>query len=575
MKKILALALTALLVAVLIPNAVMADGITIEVPEEMELPTWNVLDDPGEGYATVEEAAAAIGKTALTGIYTYVNGGEGYGGEGSENLWDNKTGSKYCTGTFPTVSIAQLDGTYKVDGIILATANDNADYNDRSPFEWCVYGSADGVTWTPLAYGDDTFFEEVNFTYFPAALTVDGEYEFIMFYSDGALSGTFQMSECVICGERTGDSKVEAEKVELPAVAEWIDFTAGTPIANNGAEYEDEAAAIASIGKTPIDNVTFVLGTIGNNNEGPENLWDRDNTTKFCTGNAPFISIVELDDTYGIDGIVLSTANDNAEYNGRNPQNWAILGSNDFENWDLIVNGDATFLAETDFIYYAASFEQTGGYKYIAWEAEGAEGGGTFQLAEVVLTGAKAEAAAAAAPAAPELLAKSWDNIFVDGEMMVNGGADGWLASNPIEGDIASLGVRGWSYVSTGISAYAYAIDGGEAVKSADFINDRPDVKAAINEIAEGFDISIDVSGVAEGAHTVKIYAVAPDDTLVDTGFDLPFTKAAPAPVEDVVVTDAPAAEETSPNTFDFGLIALFASVASLAGFAASKSRKH
>ena len=259
MKKILALALTALLAAVLIPNAVMADGITIEVPEEMELPSWNVLDDPGEGYATVEEAAAAIGKTALTGIYTYVNGGEGYGGEGSENLWDNKTGSKYCTGTFPTVSIAQLDGTYKVDGIILATANDNASYNDRNPFEWCVYGSADGVTWTPLAYGDDTFFEEVNFTYFPAALTVDGEYEFIMFYSDGALSGTFQMSECVICGERTGDSKVEAEKVELPAVAEWIDYTAGTPIANNGAEYEDEAAAVASIGKTPIDGVTFVL----------------------------------------------------------------------------------------------------------------------------------------------------------------------------------------------------------------------------------------------------------------------------------------------------------------------------
>ena len=123
-----------------------------------------------------------------------------------------------------------------------------------------------------------------------------------------------------------------------------------------------------------------------------------------------------------------------------------------------------------------------------------------------------------------ELLGKSWDNIFVDGEMMVNGGADGWLNDNKVEGAISELEVRGWAYISTDLNGYAYAIDGGDAVKSADFIADRPDVKAAIAESANGFDMKIDVSGLGEGAHSIKIYAVDTKDELVDTGFELPFT---------------------------------------------------
>ncbi|MBR5365279.1 MAG: discoidin domain-containing protein [Clostridia bacterium] len=141
-----------------------------------------------------------------------------------------------------------------------------------------------------------------------------------------------------------------------------------------------------------------------------------------------------------------------------------------------------------------------------------------------------AEKEGAAGPT--ELLGKSWDNIYIDGEMMVNGGADGWLAENPIEGDISELTARGWAYISTPITGFAYAIDGGDAVKSADYIVDRPDVKAAISEEAEGLEIAVDVSGLDLGAHTIKFYAVDANDELIDIGFDLPFTKAEAAPEE-------------------------------------------
>nr|MCR5682586.1 discoidin domain-containing protein [Clostridiales bacterium] len=141
-----------------------------------------------------------------------------------------------------------------------------------------------------------------------------------------------------------------------------------------------------------------------------------------------------------------------------------------------------------------------------------------------------AEKEGAAGPT--ELLGKSWDNIYIDGEMMVNGGADGWLAENPIEGDISELTVRGWAYISTPITGFAYAIDGGDPVKSADYIVDRPDVKAVISEEAEGLEIAVDVSGLDLGAHTIKFCAVDANDELIDIGFDLPFTKAEAAPEE-------------------------------------------
>ena len=184
----------------------------------LDYPSMDNLANSGAGYATLEEAAASIGKTAVTDV-TFVTGSNGYGNEGPENLWDNDTATKFCTNEFPTQSIAMYANPITVDGIIMATANDNSSYNNRSPFEWAIYVSADGENWTAIAYGDDTFFEETDFTYYAGTIAspVEGV-KYVYFQSEGALSGTFQVSEVVLTG--TAGEAVAATTTETEAPVE-------------------------------------------------------------------------------------------------------------------------------------------------------------------------------------------------------------------------------------------------------------------------------------------------------------------------------------------------------------------
>ncbi len=152
------------------------------------------------GFETADEAVASIGKTAIAG-YTFVEGTNGNNNEGPENLWDGDTATKFCTGEFPISSTAELDGWYKVDGIVMATANDNAEYNGRLPSAWTVSGSADGENWTVIASGDESFFDEVNFRYFAGDASSDAT-KFVKFDAEGASSGCFQISELVLTGGR-------------------------------------------------------------------------------------------------------------------------------------------------------------------------------------------------------------------------------------------------------------------------------------------------------------------------------------------------------------------------------------
>ena len=154
MKKFLSILLSALV------TVSLAAMVNAEDPAEcpvLDTPNMELTANSGAGYATLEEAAASIGKTPLL-VPTYVVGSNGNNNEGSDKLWDNDTATKFCTGEFPTQSIAKFANPVTVDGIIMATANDNSQYNNRSPFEWTVNVSSDGENWTPIAYGDDTFF---------------------------------------------------------------------------------------------------------------------------------------------------------------------------------------------------------------------------------------------------------------------------------------------------------------------------------------------------------------------------------------------------------------------------------
>jgi hypothetical protein len=195
-----------------------ADTAAVEVPDMeapvLDYPSMDVIANSGAGYDELEAAAAAIGKTAITDV-TFVTGSNGNSNEGPENLWDNDVTTKFCTGEFPTQSLAMYSTPITVDGIIMATANDNSSYNNRSPFEWAIYVSADGENWTAIAYGDDTFFEEVDYTYYSAAVaTPISGVKYAYFQSEGALSGCFQVSELILTGTASEEAAPAAEETE-------------------------------------------------------------------------------------------------------------------------------------------------------------------------------------------------------------------------------------------------------------------------------------------------------------------------------------------------------------------------
>ena len=196
-----------------------AETTAAEVPEMeapvLDYPSMDAMANSGAGYATLDEAAASIGKTPVLGA-AFVVGSNGFNNEGAENLWDNDTATKFCTGEFPTQSLAMFANPVTVDGIILATANDNSNNANRNPFEWAVYVSADGENWTAIAYGDDTFLEDVDFTYYAAALSAPVEgVKYVYFQSEGALSGCFQMSELVLTGT-AGEAAPATTETEAP-----------------------------------------------------------------------------------------------------------------------------------------------------------------------------------------------------------------------------------------------------------------------------------------------------------------------------------------------------------------------
>ena len=120
---------------------------------------------------------------------------------------------------------------------------------------------------------------------------------------------------------------------------------------------------------------------------------------------------------------------------------------------------------------------------------------------------------------------RSWDGIYVNGSAVAVGNAGGWLESHEIKGEITNIRVVGWIYITGKIKGFAYTVDGGEAVRSADFIAPRPDVKNAISPDAEGFDITVDVEKIGVGEHLISIYVIDDEDDLVDTEYVLPFTQ--------------------------------------------------
>ena len=642
MKKALSILLTALLLVALIPTAVLADPVKTAIPDEMDYPTWDPVENSGEGFPTnsdptatdsegdeaeaaaIAAAAASAGLTPLEGIYIFVDGIEGWNQqEGGGGMIDGKVRTKFGTGNLPYAVIYQLDGKYHIDGVLLATANDSASY-DRNPLEWCIFGSNDGQEWTPIIYGDDSFFEMTNVTYYAGKAQQPGDYEIVMFFSDiGGLSGT-QIGEMILTGSKVSDSTIEVEKGQIPVWGKAIDIEAGEPLSNNGAGYADEASAIASIGggESISSHITNFFTqydgrfTPGFDGEDHEKLYDGDTATKFCANQIPNVSTIELDDYYGITGIAMATANDNAEYNQRNPYDWAILGSNDLEHWTVIANGNENFFlqpdGETNLTYYAAAIEKTGGYKYFQFQNADSPSQ-VFQMSELVLVGEPAEAAVYEEPvvelpgfATADEAAASIGKAIISGYTYVEEGSTsgfgGESSDNLWDGDnttkmctnelpaISIAELDGFYSIDGVLIAMANDNDPYGRVPTAWTLSGSADGETW-TEIISGTDadlakvneryFAIAAGAASDAVKFVKIEVASSTDEIMQISEVVVTGKSAAAPAEETVEETVTVAEPettktettttTAAQTFDFGLIALVAAIVSLAGFAFSK----
>ena len=163
----------------------------------------------------------------------------------------------------------------------------------------------------------------------------------------------------------------------------------------------------------------------------------------------------------------------------------------------------------------------------------------------------------------------SFNTVWVDGAQICDtGDALGYLKQNPIDGDVQSIGVRGWAQLAnSGIDQFGYAIDDGEPVFSAAYTQERSDVWAAIGstaEFANGFNINpVDVSALETGDHTITVVVKAADGNVVEV-VTAPFSITRPVEVEPLAITvsDAEVEEgETFEITVDLSNVEALASL--------------
>lgn len=204
----------------------------------------------GEGFATVEEAAASINRTPVYPL-RFISGTNGNHNEGAANIWDGNVGTKFCTSEFSMKSVVRMKGPTVLDGLIMATANDNSAYNGRNPDEWKIQGSNNSQDWEDIVTGDESFFDEVDFTYFAMRVESDKAYRFFRFYNRSCKSGCCQISEVVLCST---DQSVK----DLDNVTEEVEHVDKETLVQyeNPARLAARAPVSAEEAVKPVENVS-------------------------------------------------------------------------------------------------------------------------------------------------------------------------------------------------------------------------------------------------------------------------------------------------------------------------------
>ncbi len=332
--------------------------------------TWSLALGASAASTVLEEAAP--GRTYLTSNVNQdtLAGTESFANEEYWNLFDGDTATKFCTNVFPAEVTWQMDTSYMVDAVVIATANDNAANAGRNPATYVLSGSPDGANYTPLYSGTAADLEDVDFTYFLIEFDNNVAYPYYKFEVPAPESGTvLQISEIVLLSKETGGTSYPASGLGAPGII------LGVSLIGNEAGWGDNPAA------------------------GRAAAFDGDIDT--------FYDPMAVGDGYcGIDcgePFILTQVNIHSRSGYLDRYLGAMIqGSADGENWTTLYTADAAAPAfEWNVIADTALSENTG-YRYYRYFNETSHGDvAEVEFYGVSLSGVPEAAIAAAAEEAP------------------------------------------------------------------------------------------------------------------------------------------------------------------------------
>ena len=280
--------------------------------------------------------------------------------EGINNLFDGNVNTKFFTGDAPVISIAwKMKRATIIRNYTLVTAGDAATYPHRNPYKWKLLGSVNGTDWVQLDAVDNGGIGHENNKEYSYDTDAQKACQFFMLRiessgDDGRLYYGSQLSEIYIKGD-------VVQKTE-----------------NIGVDLDDHISGINT-------SATTVVGY--NGNEGVENLFDGDTSTKLFTTTATPCSIAwTMKESTSLYSYTLTTANDNATYKNRSIKSWVLYGSNDGNNWDVIDRVNDSGIMDVNYADYTYIVDNVGSYKHFKLTVT--EGyGDSFQLSEISLKG--------------------------------------------------------------------------------------------------------------------------------------------------------------------------------------------
>lgn len=144
--------------------------------------------------------------------------------------------------------------------------------------------------------------------------------------------------------------------------------------------------------------LTAIAGTSGNSGESYDKVADGkktpgNNFSKWCVGGFNGAYVILKASAYTVvTQYTLTTGNDNAAHNGRNPKDWILYASNDYDEetgtgtWTELhkVEND-TVMEDKDYTSYNFEIVNTKAYKYYKLDIAAIHSGTTMQLAELEL----------------------------------------------------------------------------------------------------------------------------------------------------------------------------------------------